>query len=303
MDLVRRADELGYHRYWFAEHHATASFASASPAVMMAHAAALTQRIRLGSGGVLMGHARALEVAETFRTLQALAPGRIDLGVGRAPGGDQRVMNALGYDPKGAVERVREVMQMLADQRVASNSGNAVAVPDQTSPPEIWMLGTSVDSASTAGALGLPYAFGSFIDPTNITAALTAYHQSFMASAFCDAPKTMVATVAFCGETDAEARRIMQCSEQWFVQSFLRGQNIRFPASGEPLDVTAQERVITAFRRETVIHGAPASCRQQLEHLRQATRCDEIAIVTITERYEDRVRSYELLAPTTHPAS
>ncbi len=296
MDLVQRADELGYHRYWFAEHHASASFASASPLVMMANAAARTQRIRLGSGGILMGHGRPLEVAEAIRTLEALAPGRIDLGMGRAPGGDQRVMSSLGYDPKGAVARIREVMALLRDNRVASNSGEVIAVPDEVSVPEVWMLGTSVDSARTAAELGVPYAFGSFIDPTNIEAALATYHQHFTPSAWSGKPHTMVATVAFCADTDTDARRIMQCSEQWFVESFLRGQNVRFPTADHQLDVTAQERVIAAFRRETVVYGDATACRQQLDELQQRTMCDEIAIVTITERHDDRVRSYELLS-------
>lgn len=296
MDLVQRADELGYHRYWFAEHHASASFASASPLVMMANAAARTQRIRLGSGGILMGHARPLEIAESIRTLEALAPGRIDLGMGRAPGGDQRVMSALGYNPKGAVARIREVMAMLRDERIASNAGEAIAVPDEVASPEVWMLGTSVDSAREAAELGVPYAFGSFIDPTNIEAALATYHQHFTPSVWSGKPHTMVATVAFCADTEQDARRIMQCSEQWFVESFLRGQNVRFPTADHQLDVTAQERVIAAFRRETVVYGDALACRQQLDDLQKRTMCDEIAIVTITERHDDRIRSYELLS-------
>ena len=139
-------------------------------------------------------------------------------------------------------------------------------------------------------------AFGSFIDPTNIDTALATYHQHFTPSVWSSAPHTMVATVAFCADTDADARTIMDCSEQWFVESFLRGQNVRFPQEGRHLEVTAQERVITAFRRETVIHGDATSCRQQLEELQQKTMCDEVAVVTITEHHADRVRSYELLA-------
>lgn len=295
MDLVERADALGYHRYWFAEHHGSASFASAQPAVMMAHAAARTKRIRLGSGGILMGHAKPLDIAESIRTLEALAPGRIDLGMGRAPGGDQRVMSALGYAPQRAPQNIVETLKLLRDGRMASNTGDVVAVPDGVAAPEAWMLGTSVDSARLAGEMGLRYAFGSFIDPTNIDAALGEYHRSFVASAWCERPTTMVAAVVFCAETTSEAQRIAECSEKWFVRSFLRGENVRFPASGDVVDVTAQERFISQMRRQTVIIGDPQECNTQLEQLQRRTQCDEVAVVTITEGHAERIRSYELL--------
>ena len=296
MDLVTRADELGYKRYWFAEHHGSASFASASPTVMMANAAARTKQIRLGSGGILMGHARPLEVVENIRTLEALAPGRIDLGMGRAPGGDQRVMQALGYKPQESVDRIKEVLRMLRDERVASNGGDIVAVPDSMALPEIWILGTSPESARVAGELGLPYAFGSFIDPTHINEALGMYFQSFTPSAYQTEPKLLVATVVFCADTESEADSIMQSSEKWFVRSFLRRENLRFPHNDAPLTMTDQEQFIAGYRRRTVIHGDAESCRQQLNQLQKQTQCSEISVVTITERHEARVRSYELLA-------
>lgn len=315
MDLVERADAWGYHRYWFAEHHGSASFASAQPVVMMAHAAARTQRIRLGSGGILMGHAQPLDIAEKIRTLEALAPGRIDLGMGRAPGGDQRVMQALGYAPQRSQERVAETLRMLRDARMASNMGDVVAVPDVYddaraefasdtdhkpnrllgSSPEVWMLGTSADSARMAGEMGLRYAFGAFIDPTNMNDALAEYHRSFVPSPWCDRPTTMVATVVFCADTDVEAQRIAECSEKWFVRSFLRGENVRFPNASERVEMSAHERLIAGMRRQTVIIGDAASCTQQLDALQRATMCDEIAVVTITEMHAERLRSYELL--------
>ncbi len=302
MELVKLTDALGYQRYWFAEHHGSASFASASPPVMIAAAAAVTERIRLGSGGMLMGHGSPLQIAETFRALEALAPGRIDLGMGRAPGGDQRVMSALGFDPKSGVRNIQSVMAMLRDDRMASNSGEVVAVPDQAlvpdgvAAPEVWMLGTSPDSARVAGEMGLAYAFGAFIDPTNMDAALASYHQSFVSSEWCKTPKTLVATVVFCAETTERAQAIASCSERWFVHSFLRGQNVRFPAEGALSDITDQERIISAFRRESVVIGNPEQCRRKLEELQKRTQCDEISVVTITEKFEDRLRSYELLA-------
>lgn len=298
MELVERADAWGYHRYWFAEHHGSASFASAQPVVMMAHAAARTQRIRLGSGGILMGHAQPLDIVEKLRTLEALAPGRIDLGMGRAPGGDQRVMQALGYAPQRAPERIAETLRMLRDKREASNMGNVVAVPDiaaDEAQPEVWMLGTSAESARMAGEMGVRYAFGSFIDPTNIDAALAEYHRAFVPSVWCDRPTTLVATVVFCADTTSEAQRMAECSEKWFVRSFLRGENVRFPNVSERVEMSAHERLIVGMRRQTVIIGDPQECRAQLEQLQRRTQCDEVAVVTITERHAERLRSYELL--------
>ncbi len=313
MELVERADAWGYHRYWFAEHHGSASFASAQPVVMMAHAAARTQRIRLGSGGILMGHAQPLDIVEKLRTLEALAPGRIDLGMGRAPGGDQRVMQALGYAPQRAPERIAETLRMLRDTREASNHGSVVAVPDIAvavsnvstqgilsdgvleSQPEVWMLGTSAESARMAGEMGVRYAFGSFIDPTNIDAALAEYHRSFVPSVWCDRPTTLVATVVFCADTTSEAQRMAECSEKWFVRSFLRGENVRFPNASERVEMSAHERLIVGMRRQTVIIGDPQECQAQLEQLQRRTQCDEVAVVTITERHAERLRSYELL--------
>ena len=296
MTLVESADRWGYHRYWFSEHHGSASFASASPLVMMAHAAARTTRIRLGSGGVLMGHARPLEVAEAVRVLHALAPGRIDLGMGRAPGGDQRVMQALGYDPRTTPQRIREVLDLLADTCVASNDGRVVAVPDGVPAPEPWVLGTSPDSAQMAAALGLPYAAGAFIDPTQIEACLATYYQHFVPSRWCAAPTTMLATVVFCADTEQDARRIMHTSEQWFVQSFLRGENVRFPAGDHSITLSARETMITEMRRSTVIWGTAQACVEQLQMLQKRLQVAEVAVVTITERFDDRLRSYELLA-------
>ncbi len=297
MDLVQHADALGYHRYWFAEHHASASFAGASPEIMMASAAGRTSRIRVGSGGILLGHAEPFRVAESLRTLEALAPGRIDAGFGRAPGGDQRVMKALGERPLDSWERLDAVLNYLRDPREPSNHGAPVAVPDGATAPEPWVLGTSAESALQAARRGLRYAFGSFIDPTNLVEALTAYHASFTPSVWCDRPCTMIATVAFAGETEADAQRAAVSSERWFVESFLRGKNVRFPhVNGESFDVSAMERVITGMRRSTVHIGTASQVADGLQELQQRYAVDEIALVTITDDHAVRRASYELLS-------
>ena len=296
MGLVVATEGWGYHRYWFAEHHNTASFASASPPTMIANAAARTTKIRLGSGGMLMSHARPLEIAETFRSLAAMAPGRIDLGMGRAPGGDQRVMDALAFSPQKATVHMDETMSLLKRETDPVKAGELVAVPSGDLDVEPWVLGTSMDSAKYAADHGLPYAFGSFIDPTQMNEALSTYHQHFTPSPYLDAPQTLIALVVFCADTEAKAQEISQCSEKWFVRSFLRGENVRFPQANETVTPSPQEQLISMMRRQTVVIGDQRSCKQQLEELSKLTATTEFSVVTITEHQEDRLRSYELLA-------
>jgi len=296
MELAELCDAWGYYRYWFAEHHGSASFAGASPLTMMAAAAQRTANIRLGSGGVLVGHHQPLAVAEAVRVVNALAPGRVDIGMGRAPGGDARVVRALSARPELAIERIRDVLAYLADTRLASNDGAVVAVPDGAARAQPWVLGTSPSSATLAGELGLPYAFGSFIDPTHIDAALTEYHRSFVGSAWCVQPTTMVATVVICADTAQEASRVAKCSERWFVESFLRGRNVRFPVGATLDGLNMQEQMIVAMRRSTCIIGDADYCAENIAALAKRYATNEIAVVTIAEQNEDRIRSYQLLA-------
>ncbi len=296
IDLVQRADTLGYHRYWFAEHHGNASFASATPEVMMANAAARTTRIRLGSGGILLGHVAALKVAEVVRVLETLAPGRIDAGFGRAPGGDARAVRALRSNPNDAYQRLEEVLSFLSDRRQASNDGHVVAVPDGINTPEIWVLGTTADSARTAARLGLRYAFGAFIDPSNANEALSAYHADFVPSAFCTTPTTMIATVVFCADTDADARRLSQTTEQWFVRNFLRAQNDRFITGVDGFEMSPREQMIVGLRHQHILIGGPSRVADGLRALASKYATEEISIVTITHDHASRVRSYDLIA-------
>jgi luciferase family oxidoreductase group 1 len=294
--LVERCEAWGYHRYWFAEHHGSASFAGAAPLTMMAAAAARTRTIRLGSGGVLVGHHRPLAVAEAVRVVQAVAPGRVDVGMGRAPGGDGRVVRAMEARPDVAEERMREVLGYVDDRRAASNDGAIVAVPDGAERPEAWVLGTSAASAEVAGRLGLPYAYGAFIDPTQMDQALGVYHRDFVPSKWCAVPTTMVATVVICADTQAEAEALAACSERWFVESFLRGKNVRFPEGATMHDVSPHEQMLVGLRRRTVVIGDADACAEQLDRLGRRYATQEVAVVTIVERSEDRFRSYELLA-------
>lgn len=296
VDLVERADALGYYRYWFAEHHGNASFASATPEIMMAYAAARTQRIRLGSGGILLGHGSALKTAEAVRLLEALALGRIDAGFGRAPGGDARAVRALRTNPNDAYPRLEEILTFLKDSRPASNDGSVVAVPDGVTPPEVWVLGTTADSARTAARLGLRYAFGAFIDPSNANEALSQYHADFVPSQFCSAPTTMIATVVFCAETDALAQQLSKTTEQWFVRNFLRASNDRFITSSDAFTMSDREQMIVAMRRQHILIGEPKRVADGLRVMASRYATEELSIVTITHDHASRVRSYELIA-------
>ncbi len=299
VDLARHADAWGYHRYWVAEHHGGASFASASPEIVMTRLASATERIRIGSGGILAPHYAPLKVAEVARSMEAFFPGRIDLGLGRAPGGDPVVTRALRSETNIDTEaKVRSILAYLADLHVPTPTSDVVAVPDGVTAPDVWILGTSADSARMAARLGLRYAFGSFIDPTNMAEAFRIYWGDFVPSAWCSEPTTMIATVAFAAETERDARAIAACTEAWFVQSFLRAKNVRFPSSIDRLTITPTvfEQGIVEMRRRCVIYGDGTSARQQLEHLAKTYATQEIAVVTITEHHVDRLRSYELLS-------
>jgi len=298
LDLAQRADAWGYHRYWAAEHHGGASFASASPEIVMTRLAAATQRMRIGSGGILAPHYAPLKVAEVARSMEAFFPGRIDLGLGRAPGADPVVTRALRNETSiDTVAKVRSILAYLANLRIPTPTSGVVAVPDGVTSPDVWILGTSTESARMAAQLGLRYAFGSFIDPTNMAEAFQIYWGDFVPSAWCAEPTTLIATVAFAAETERDARGIAACTEAWFVESFLRAKNVRFPSSIDRLTMvpSAFEQSIVEMRRRSVIYGDAVSARQQLEHLASTYATQEIAVVTITEHHEERLRSYELL--------
>lgn len=296
LDLVVLAESLGYHRYWFAQHHGSAAFASASPEVLMAAAARVTSAIRIGSGGFLLGEYPPLRLAEIARTLEAVAPGRIDIGLGRAPGGDGRVVRALQSQMQDAESRLDEFLAFVNDDSVPTRAGEVVAVPDGVTRPEIWMLGTSPGSGVMAGRRGLPYAFGSFIDPTHIQEALTMYHTEFVPGIYGVKPRTMLAVVAICGRTDEEANQLARASEQWFVESFIKGNDVRFPSADTVRAIEAPFAPYVAMRRATTFVGSAERVADELAAVRQRYAVDELAVVTITHDAASRMVSYQRLA-------
>jgi len=306
--LVRRVEELGYHRYWVAEHHAMPGIASSSPPVLVAHLAGASERIRVGSGGVMLPNHRPLVVAEQFGTLEALHPGRIDLGLGRAPGTDPRTAAALrGIRPEQlSPERSAGGASINADdfpdqlvELAAYFRGDAEvpAVPAAGNAPALWLLGSSGYSAKVAGLLGLPFAFAHHFSAENTLPALAIYRENFRPSALLSEPYTLVAAAAFCAATDEQARALALPAALQFLRLRM-GQPGPLPSPQEVADYEWSEfaRRFVDDRQASQIIGSPDTVREGLDALLSETRADELMITTSMYDGADRQRSYELLA-------
>jgi luciferase family oxidoreductase group 1 len=297
LTLARRAEALGYHRYWLAEHHAMRGLADATPEVLLARLTAETTRIRLGTGGIMLPHYRAFKVAEAFRMLEALAPGRIDLGLGRAPGGTGLVSAALqSGDPAEFPSQVAELVDFL-DGTTPADSPFAplTAMPSGRTSPEVWLLGSSDYGALLAAQMGLPYTLAHFIagDAPEVTQA---YRQRFRPSARYPQPHVMIAAAVIVAPTDEEAEALT-----WPValrrMRLFRGISTPVPSQAESDAYPWTPRERDEVRRtRRVIAGSPATVARKLAALVAAHGADEAMIVTITAEYALRLRSYELLA-------
>jgi luciferase family oxidoreductase group 1 len=302
VDLAEWTDQLGYHRYWVAEHHGTPMLACASPEALLGALAMRTSRIRLGSGGVMLPHYSPLKVAETFGLLSALAPGRVDLAVGRAPGTDPLTAFALQRDrrqpPPDDFEQ--QLVELLAYARDGLPAGHRFArlasLPGRPERPELWLLGSSPQSGVWAAELGLPYAFADFIHPDGGDSARR-YRRTFTPSVARSEPYVIVAVWALCAETDAEAERLAASARMAFAL-FLQGQLIEIPPVETALAFldTHPEAAAALGQRRRWIVGSPATVRRALEQVAAAYAADEVMVVTITHAHDARRRSYELLA-------
>ena len=297
--LARRADELGYYRYWLAEHHAIAALADPCPEVLVARLGAETKKLRVGTGGVLLPYYNPFRVAETFRMLEALYPGRIDLGIGRAPGGDARTAQAVaggGFpDASQFPQQIWQLACHLDGTLPAEHPFKPVRVqPEVTSAPEIWLLGSSDYSGALAAQLGLPFSFAHFINPRG-DEVTRAYRRHFRAGRE-SAPRAMVCTFLICAETDAEAERLAAPID---LRRLHMALNIDTPI---PTDAeaaqhrysTEEQRYVTSQRARAII-GSPTTCRAALEEMARRYEADEVMVLTITGAYATRRRSYELL--------
>lgn len=295
--LARRADELGYCRYWLAEHHATQGLADAAPETLLARLTAETSRIRLGTGGVMLPHYAALKVAESFRMLEALAPGRIDLGIGRAPGGTGLVTAALeSRDVASFPQQLRETIDFLDGTTPAGSPfASLTAMPTGSTSPEVWLLGSSEYGALLAAEAGLPYAFAHFIGG-DAAAIVRSYRDRFRPSPRAGVPRVILALAAIVAPSDEEAEALALPLALWRLRVY-RGISSPVPSLEEARAYpwTEREREET-LRARRVVTGSPATARARIEALVEEHGADEAMIVTIAPDYASRLRSYELLA-------
>ena len=303
LELARHCEALGYHRYWLSEHHASDSIVGTAPEVLMAAIAATTTRIRVGSAGVMLPHYSSLKVAEQFRVLEAIAPGRIDLGVGRAPGSDRRTALALNPYANAAEDFPRQVQELsawVAGEPLPDGHPFAMIKAHPTGPtsPELWILGSSDYGAQLAAHFGLPYAFAYFFSEGRGTEeALALYRRNYRPSPRNPHPQATICVWALAADTEAEARRLLQTREFWRV-GFEKGlrQPLVTPEFAESYPYTADERaVIEALRRKAIV-GTGEAVAERLHELARRFELEELVVVTWTYDAAARRRSCELVA-------
>jgi len=303
-ELARRAEELGYRRFWVAEHHNIPAIASSAPAVLIAHLAAATTRIRVGSGGVMLPNHAPLVVAEQFGTLEALHPGRIDLGIGRAPGTDQLTALALRRTMEGlsADAFPQELASLIGLFTGEDPAARITAMPGRGDMPAIWLLGSSGSSAQLAGLLGLPFSFAHHFSAVNTVPALALYRESFRPSRWLQRPHAMVAVSAICADTDERAQWLSGPAALSFLQ--LRAgapQALATPAEAAAYPYTPLERQITGERFAGQAIGSPETVDRQLTSLLGRTGADELMLTALVYDIEDRFRSLELIVEKVMP--
>ena len=301
LDLAPMVERLGFNRHWVAEHHNMPGIASSAPAVLLAHIASVTSTIRVGSGGVMLPNHSPLVVAEQFGMLEALHPGRVDLGIGRAPGTDQLTAYALRRAHTATDEFPSQMVELSGyfdgEWPAEHPFSDIVATPGRGYRPALWMLGSSTYGAQAAGILGLPYSFAHHFASANTMAAVQAYREAFRVGGPIDAPYLMLGVSVVCAETDEHARWLAAPSELSFVRS-RTGRRGRFPSPEEAAayEYAPHERVLLDKRVGSQIVGAPVTVREDLMALMKETHADELIITTAVHTHADRVRSYELIA-------
>jgi luciferase family oxidoreductase group 1 len=301
VDLARHAERLGYRRFWLAEHHNMPGIASAATSVLIGHVAGATSTIRIGSGGIMLPNHSALVIAEHFGTLETLYPGRIDLGVGRAPGSDGLASRALRYN-QAEDDFPRQVAELLAYLAPARPGQRLVAFPGEGTNVPVWLLGSTTYSAELAAALGLPFAFASHFAPALLDEALAVYREGFQPSRFLDHPYAAVGVPLVAAETDADAHRLSTSALQRGLR-LIRGEPIFVPPPVDRMDGlwSDAERFRVQSRMEVAVIGGPETVRQQLEAFLRRTRADELIFVSDVYDHALRLRSFELAAEATLP--
>jgi luciferase family oxidoreductase group 1 len=304
VDLAREVERLGYRRFWLAEHHNMEGIASSAPAVLVAAVAAVTERIRVGSGGVMLTNHAPLVVAEQFGTLEALHPGRIDLGLGRAPGTDLLTASALGRGAPGPAgddfpRLLGELLAFFAGSFPEDHPYRAItAVPGAGDVPAVWLLGSSGYSAQVAGLLGLPFSFAHHFSPEHTVPALALYRERFTPSDTLAEPHSMIAVQVLCADDDERARELAAPQGLAFARRALgtgRLGPMPTPAETAAHAWTDQERALVAGRQAAQAVGGPETVGRVLDELLERTGADELMVTTSTYDPADRLRSMELV--------
>lgn len=303
LELARLCDSWGYHRYWVAEHHATAGLAGCSPEVLLARLGTETNHMRIGSGGVMLPHYSPYKVAENFKVLATLYPGRIDLGVGRAPGSNPFINSVLAYgSPVGAghfPQMVADLDALLRDvDPLTPGMEKARAFPVVEEPPQLWMLGSSEDSASLAAKMGLPYSFAYFINSSIRRDIMKRYAQSFRPGAVFKEARKSLCVFVICADSDAEAERLYKSRELWYL-GLLTGKELGTIPSVEEAEnypYSEWEKAVLAANPRHIIKGTAEKVKSELLAMAGEFELDELMVVTITYDFAARCRSYELLA-------
>lgn len=300
LDLARMAERAGYHRFWLAEHHGMPGIASAATAVVIGHVAAGTSTIRVGAGGIMLPNHAPMVIAEQFGTLAALHPGRIDLGLGRAPGSDQATMRALRRDPTAADSFPQDVRELMEYFRAPDPSGprrGVRAVPAEGLDVPVWILGSSLFGAQLAAAYGLPYAFASHFAPTQLLEAAEIYRRDFRPSPEWPAPHFMSAVNVIAADTDEEARRLFTSLQLYFAEVRRGGRGQLGPPVDDiagrldPFDLAGLQQMLGYS-----IVGSPDTVRAGLERVLADTDPDELIVASSVFDHEARKRSYEITA-------
>lgn len=301
--LAKHAESLGFTRFWVSEHHDTNSLAGSSPEVLISHIAAKTEKIRVGSGGVMLPHYSPYKVAENFRVLEGLTPGRIDLGIGRAPGGMPRATMALHDGRPRDVQRyphqVDEVLAYLHDSLSSDHPFYGLkATPRTKTVPEVWLLGSSPSSALLAAEKGLPYTFAQFINGEGGPQYSAQYRNHFQPSVYLDKPKSMVAVFVVCAETDEEVERITSSLDLslLMIEQGMPSAGTPSPEKAVAYEYSPFELARVKENRKRMVIGTPNKVRDELYRLSEMYETEDLMLVSIMYDFADKMKSLELIA-------
>ncbi|MBP2001973.1 luciferase family oxidoreductase group 1 [Paenibacillus shirakamiensis] len=303
-DLAQHAEAWGYHRYWLAEHHNMPGIASSATSLVISHVASATNRIRVGSGGIMLPNHAPLIIAEQFGTLESLYPGRIDLGLGRAPGSDQPASRAIrrgaGNDGQDFPDRLAELRSYF--HPAPGSTPSVRAFPGEGLDVPIWLLGSSGFSAQLAGQLGLPFAFASHFAPDYLLPALQIYHANFQPSTSLSEPYIMVGVGAVVADTDEEARYLATSQQQQFL-NIIRGRTGQLNPPVEDMEPlwSPQEKALLQGKSSHSLTGTPSKVQARLEEILQETQADEIIATSQIFDHQARLKSYQLLSEAAAP--